>query len=216
MHLLDKMQKLSKRLSAVAALVKQDAAIADIGTDHGYIPVYLTQNKVVKNAIAMDINEGPLNSCKTLVKQEGLENKITVRLSNGLSSLQADECDTIIIAGMGGELISDILSKCSWIKDKHLILQPMTHPEIARKYLYDNGFEIDNDLIIADGKHYYSLFDAHYTGVIKNKTRIDYYLGNIKDFSQKEYFIHLLNYLKNKSKSGDNLSDVICAVEEKL
>lgn len=208
------MQVLSKRLSSIAALVHQDAAIADIGTDHGYIPVYLVKNGIAKSAVASDINEGPLNSCKALIKSEGLEDKITARLSNGLENISSSECDTIIIAGMGGELIAEILSKCSYISSKHLILQPMTHPEITRKFLFDNGFEIINDIIVADAKHHYSLFDARYTGIIEEKSKLDYYIGNIKDFSDKEYFTHLLNYLYNKSKSGEDYSSVINALEE--
>lgn len=201
-------------MSSVAALVNQDAAIADVGTDHGYIPVYLLKQGVIKSAVAVDINEGPLNSCKSLVKSEGLQDKIITRISNGLENVKSSECDTVIIAGMGGELIVKILSACDWAKEKHLILQPMTHPEIARKYLYDNGYAIDNDLIVNDDRHYYSLFDACFVGEKQNKSRVDYYLGNIKDFSKKEYFIHLLNYLNNKSKSGEDFSDVISALEE--
>lgn len=208
------MQKLSIRLSSVAALVKQDAAIADIGTDHGYIPVYLAEKKVIKSAVASDINEGPLNSCVSLVREKRLENVIRTRLSNGLASLDENDFDTIIIAGMGGELIADILSRHNYVKDKHLILQPMTHPEIARKFLFDNGFEIENDIIVKDGKYYYSIFDAYYTGKLSKKSRVDYYLGNITDFSQKEYFKHQLNYFINKSKSGEDYSDIISVLEK--
>lgn len=208
------MQKLSIRLSSVAALVKQDAAIADIGTDHGFIPVYLAEKKVIKSAVASDINEGPLNSCIALVKEKGLENIIKTKLSNGLDSLDEKDFDTIIIAGMGGELIADILSRHSFVKYKHIILQPMTHPETARKFLYDNGFEIENDIIVKDGRHYYSVFDAYYTGKVYEKRRIDYYLGNITDYSNKEYFEHLLNYFRNKSKSGEDYSDIIFALEK--
>lgn len=210
------MVSLSKRLNAVASLVKSGSSVADVGTDHGYIPVYLVENKISPFVVAMDINEKPLASCKSLVKNEGYEDVILTRLSNGLEKLDRGECDTVIIAGMGAELIVDILSNCDFVNELHLILQPMTHPEIARKYLYDNGFEINNDFIVTDAKHSYSIFDANYTGKITPKVPKDYFLGNITDFSQKEYFLHLLNYLKNKSKSGADLSDVISAVEEIL
>ncbi|MDE5964066.1 MAG: class I SAM-dependent methyltransferase [Eubacterium sp.] len=209
------MQSLSKRLSAVAGLVEKGSVIADVGTDHGYIPVYLYKSGIIKGAVAADVNEKPLASCKALVMQEELSAVIKIRLSDGLDNILPEEYDTVIIAGMGGELITDILSRAD-VRDKHIILNPMTHPEIARKYLYDNGFDIINDLIVKDGKHYYSVFDTGYTGEILPKTRADYYLGNIKDFSNKEYFEHLLNYLNNKLKSGENLKDVIKAVEEKL
>lgn len=210
------MHRLSKRLNAVASLVRPDSIIADVGTDHGYIPVYLCKTGLIRGAVAADINKGPLFSCKALVEQEGLSDKIQVRLSDGLDALHPDEFDTVIIAGMGGELIADILSRCPFVSSKHIILNPMTHPEIARKFLFDNGYEINNDIIVRDSNHCYSVFDAVYTGNITERNRADYYLGNIKDFSQKEYFIHLLNYLNNKSKSGENYSDVITALEEKL
>ncbi len=210
------MVSLSKRLNAVASLVKSGSSVADVGTDHGYIPVYLVKNNISPFAVAMDINEKPLASCKALVKEEGLEDIVQTRLSNGLEKLNKGECDTVIIAGMGAELIVDILSNCDFVNELHLILQPMTHPELARKYLFDNGFEINNDFIVTDGKHSYSIFDANYAGKITPKAQKDYFLGNITDFSQKEYFLHLLNYLKNKSKSGADLSEVISAVEEIL
>lgn len=208
------MFKLSIRLSSVAALVNQDAAIADIGTDHGYIPVYLLKNNIIKSAVASDINEGPLESCRRLVSEYELNDKVRVILSNGLDKLNEKDFDTVIIAGMGGELISEILSKKDYIKSKRLILQPMTHGEIVKKFLYDNGFEIDKDFIVKDGKHNYNIFDAYYTGACKERTRVDYYLGNIKDFSNKEYFVHLLSFLKNKSKSGQDYSDIISVLEK--
>ena len=93
------MQNLSKRLKAVASLVKKGSSVADVGTDHGYIPVYLIENDIVSSAIAMDINEKPLASCQALVKSKGLENKIQTRLSNGLENLKRGECDTVIIPG---------------------------------------------------------------------------------------------------------------------
>ena len=92
----------------------------------------------------------------------------------------------------------------------------MTHPEILRKYLCDNGFEIQNDIIVKEGRHCYSVFDAYYTGNIFNCDKSYYYLGNIKNFENKDYFNHLLNYLENKLKSGEDFSDVISAIKEKL
>jgi tRNA (adenine22-N1)-methyltransferase len=210
------MSGLSKRLTAVAELVEQGSAIVDIGTDHGYVPVYLVKNGIAKSAVALDINEGPLASCRALVESEGLSDRISVRLSDGLENVKSEEYDTVIIAGMGGELISDILSRCRDAEKKHLILQPMTHPEIARKYLYDNGYGILHDFTVADGRHHYSVFDARFTGDFRERSRADYYLGEISDFSDKEYFLHLLNYLRNKVKSGEDNDDVIAAVEKIL
>lgn len=210
------MVKLTKRLNAVASLVSLGSSVADVGCDHGYVPVYLVKNNIAVSCVAMDINEKPLASCERLVKEEMLEEKIKTRISNGLEKLEKGECDTVIIAGMGGELIVDIISRCSFSNELHFILQPMTHPEYVRKYLYDNGYEIYNDIIVNEGKHLYSVFDTKYTGKITPKTQKDYFLGNIKDFSQKEYFLHLLNYLNNKAKSGVDLTEAISAVEEIL
>ena len=209
------MQPLSPRLTAVASLVKKDSRIADIGTDHGYVPVYLYKSGVIKGAVAADVNPQPLSSCQSLVEQEGVGDAVKTRLSDGLKNIDSSEFDTVIIAGMGGELISQILSNAD-LRDKHIILNPMTHPEHARRYLYDNGYTIDKDFIVKDGRHYYSVFDAYYTGETVKRSQADYYLGNIRDFSHKDYFLHLLNYLNNKQKSGEDLSCVIKAVEEAL
>lgn len=209
------MIKLTKRLQAISNMVKRGSIPVDVGTDHGYIPVYLVQNKICKTAVACDINEGPLNSCRMLVSQSGLDDKIKCVLSNGLQSVD-DEYDTVIIAGMGGELIADILSKAENITSKNIILNPMTHPEIARKWLFDNGFEITSDIVVADGRRHYSVFSAEYVGNVGEKKQSDYYLGSITDFSDKEYFEHLLVYLKNKQKSGLDLADLIKTIEEKL
>lgn len=210
------MINLSNRLLSLAKLVRTGSRLADIGCDHGYVPVYLVQGGVCPSAIAGDINSAPLESCASLVRQFGLEKSISCVLSNGLDDISGDSIDDILIAGMGGELIADILDRCPYAKDKHIILNPMTHPEIARKWLYDNGYEIKNDFIVADGRHHYSVFDAYYTGQYTDKTDIDYFLGNINDFSDKEYFIHLLSYLKNKQKGGKDYSQLIKIIEEKI
>lgn len=210
------MIKLSNRLCTCSSIIREGKRLCDVGCDHGYVPAYLVSNGIIPSAIACDINEAPLESCKRLVTDMELEDKIKCVLSNGLESVDGNDIDDVLIAGMGGELIADILSRCTWIKEKHIVLNPMTHPELARKWLYDNGFEIDKDIIVKDGRHYYSVFDASYTGEYSPKCEADYFLGNIKDFSNKEYFEHLINYLKNKQKSGEDCSEIIRKIEEKL
>lgn len=210
------MIKLSNRLTAAASMVRRGYRLCDVGTDHGYVPVYLAEQGIINSAVACDINEGPLSSCAALVKEHGLQDKIKCILSDGLENVSPDDVDEILIAGMGGELIANILSRCDYIKSKHLILNPMTHAEITRNWLYSNGFLINKDIIVSDGSHHYSVFDAVYTGEITEKNKADYYLGNIKDFSDREYFVHLLNYLRNKQKGGGDFADVIKAIEEKI
>ena len=213
------MIKLSKRLEAAANPVRQGSRLADIGCDHGYVPVYLIQSGRIKSAVASDINEGPLASCKRLVKENNLEGKIKCVLSDGLENINLDEVDDILIAGMGGELIARILSNSDLkkLKGKHLIINPMTHPEHARRFLYENGFEIQNELVVKDGRHYYAIADAINTGAFIPYTRADLYLGKIEvNNDSKGYFEHLLKYLKNKQKSGEDFSEVIAAIEEKI
>ena len=210
------MIKLSKRLKACASLVRDGARLADIGCDHGYVPVYLTENGKTESAVASDINEGPLNSCRLLVCEYGLQDKIKCVLSDGLSKLNCEEFDDILIAGMGGELISSILSECSYVCEKHLILNPMTHPELARKWLFENGFEIKNDIVVEDAGHHYSVFDAYFTGNTTSFGDKEIFLGKISDYSDKEYFLHLINYLKNKQKGGADYSGLISEIERKI
>ena len=207
---------LSNRLAAAAKLVRSGARLADVGCDHGYVPVYLVQSGIIPSAVACDINQKPLDSCISLVNEYALNDKIKCVLSNGLQNVSGDEIDDILIAGMGGELIAEILSSCDYCNKKHLVLNPMTHPELSRKRLYDNGFEIDKDIIVSDGRHHYSVFDAYYTGAKADYTQADCFLGKIDDFSDKEYFNHLLNYLKNKQKGGYDYSALIKTIEEKL
>lgn len=209
------MIRLSNRLQAVADLVPQGTVPVDVGCDHGYVPVYLVQSGKCERAIACDVNKAPLKSCELLVQDEELEDRIKCVLSDGLDKIE-DDYDTVIIAGMGGELIANILSRNESIKTKSLVINPMTHSELVRKWLYDNDFQIDKDIIVSDANHFYSVISAHYTGVKQEACEVDYYLGEIKDFSQKQYFEHLLNYLKNKQKSGVDYSAVINAIEEKL
>lgn len=210
------MIKLSNRLCTCSSIIREGKRLCDVGCDHGYVPAYLVSNGKIPSAVACDINEGPLNSCKGLVEELELGDKIKCVLSNGLEKINKDEIDDVLIAGMGGELIANIIESCPWSKEKHFVLNPMTHPEITREWLYNNGYEIENDLIVQDGRHYYSIFDAYYTGEVKPKTKVDYFLGNIKDFSNKGFFEHLLNYLKNKQKGGEDFTEIIKTIEEKL
>ena len=210
------MVKLSKRLQLCADLVRRNVRLADIGCDHGYVPVYLVDNDYIISAVASDINEGPLNSCRQLVREYHLDDRIKCVLSDGLNNINSDMADDILIAGMGGELIADILSRCTFVKEKHLIINPMTHAEIARKWLFDNGFEICNDIVFEDAGHHYSVFDAYYKGEAVEYEPLDCYIGKVTDFSDKEYFIHLINYLKNKQKSGADFNEIIAAIERKI
>lgn len=148
--------QISGRLKAVAALVPAGGCLADIGTDHGYIPIYLIKDQKVTHAIAMDVNRGPLARAREHIVQYGLEEKIETRLSDGLEALRAGEADTIVIAGMGGPLTVRILEMG---KEKlsgcGLVLQPQSGIRTVRLWLEKNDWRIvREDMVCEDGKYY--------------------------------------------------------------
>lgn len=149
--------ELSKRLYAVAGLVTEGASVADIGTDHGYIPIYLIERKIAVRAIALDINKGPLKRAEGHIAKYGLEEQIETRLSDGLKALSPGEADTMIAAGMGGPLIIKILEEGKNVADtfSSFILQPQSEIGRVRKFLNGHGMRIVcEDMVEEDGKYY--------------------------------------------------------------
>jgi tRNA (adenine22-N1)-methyltransferase len=159
---------LDKRLGTVAALVRHGARVADIGTDHAYLPVYLLQAGVCPSAIASDIGEGPLEAARHTVTAAGLTDKISLRLGDGLAGIAPDEAEDIVIAGMGGETIAAILQAAPWVKNPalRLILQPMTRAEDLRCWLLQNGFSVLQERLVQDGRHLYPVLAAEYPGAV--------------------------------------------------
>ncbi len=156
--------ELSKRLMKIASYVENCQSIGDIGTDHGYIPIYLVKNKICEKAIASDINKGPIEKAKTNIRFEGLSKNIKCLLGPGLQPIKIGEVNGVIIAGMGGNLTRDII-----VKDiekvklyDFLILQPAQNPEVLREYLYNNNFEIINEDLVFDEGKFYELFKVKY------------------------------------------------------
>lgn len=148
---------LSKRLTALANMVTDGNRLADIGTDHGYIPIYLCQTGKIPSALAMDIGKGPLRQAQTHIAEHGLSEQIKTRLSDGMAALQFGEADTILIAGMGGGLVMKILSEGAekLTGKEELILQPQSEIALVREFLRVRNFQILNeDMILEDGKYY--------------------------------------------------------------
>lgn len=156
---------LGNRLSVCSNLVREKAKLADIGTDHAYLPIWLLKEGKIDSAIAADINEGPLEYAKQNAEKYGLSNKLTTRISDGLKEIDSNEVTDIVIAGMGGELILSIIKECDWIRDSryNLILQPMSKPEELRLGLYGMGFEIEEEIPVEDSGKVYSVIRAEYT-----------------------------------------------------
>lgn len=147
--------ELSPRLAAIAARVPAGSRLADIGTDHAYLPAYLILEGTIPSAVASDVNRGPLDRGRETAKLAGVEEKIGFRLSDGLRGLREDEADVIVIAGMGGELISRILSEAPWTRDKLLLLQPMTGQPELRQWLNGNGYRIEGETVVREGEKLY-------------------------------------------------------------
>ena len=129
--------QLQPRLQCIASLVPKGARLADIGTDHGYLPVYLLQEGTIGHAIASDINALPLAHARATAAEYGVTEKLDFRLCPGLAKLRPEECDTVAIAGMGGETILGILEAAPWTRDgaHTLILQPQTKADLLRRWL---------------------------------------------------------------------------------
>lgn len=164
------MVKISNRLMTAAALVTQGYTLADVGTDHGYIPIYLLQQKKIPAAIAMDINEGPLERAKKHIALYGLQAYIQTRLSDGVAALKPGEVEAVLIAGMGGGLVMHILKDGEKVcqSAKELILQPQSENERVREFLREEGYTIlAEDMVYEDGK-FYPMMKVQYQGENEN------------------------------------------------
>jgi tRNA (adenine22-N1)-methyltransferase len=154
------MIKLDKRLAACAALVRRRSTVADIGTDHALLPIFLWQSGWT-DIIASDVNEGPLNSARENITKHGAG--IRLVLSDGFEQLPPR--DDVIIAGMGGELIAEILAGCKHKNaDTRFILQPMTRQEVLRRELDSMGFEIIEEIIVQCTRKTYTIIHTKYIG----------------------------------------------------
>lgn len=214
-----KRKQLPIRLKTTAEFVRHGSAVADIGCDHGYLPIYLVENNIADFVIASDINKGPIESAVKNVSLANLSDKIECRLSDGLKAYKKGECFDFVFAGMGGELIRDIIADCNFLKDEkvHLIFQPMTHAEAVAKYLCENGFELGKRVFLEENKKFYTVFDAYYIGKVLPHDEAYFYLFNIENYndsSAKGYILHLLNYFKNKQKGENDFSHIIEIIEE--
>ena len=156
------MIQLSKRLKAVASFVTPGKRIADVGTDHGYVPIYLVQSERAPYALAMDINKGPLSHAKENILRYNLQNRIETRLSNGLREYNRGEAESIVIAGMGGNLMVQILSEAydKWKDDTELVLSPHSEAELVRRYLSENNMVIEEECMLIDEDKYYVVMRA--------------------------------------------------------
>ena len=152
---------ISKRLLCCASMVQPGSRVADIGTDHGYLGIYLLQSGAARHVIACDLRKDPLENARRNAKLFGVDGEMKLRLSDGLEKILPDEVDTVVMAGMGGDLIQKILSQCPWRKREGLqfILQPQSAGNVLRRWLCEDGFEIRREEPVQDGHFLYTVMD---------------------------------------------------------
>ena len=222
--------KLSERLELVLSFVEPGESAADVGTDHGHVPVELVRRTIVKKAVAMDVRKGPLSRATENIALAGLADKIETRLSDGVAKLQPGEADSVVIAGMGGELIIKILEngRHMWDSVKQWVLSPQSEIFKARRWLFENGFVIrKEDMVLEDGK-FYTVMDVRrkhpeVTGenlvLSKDPAEKETGLSEISEESRMlygEYLIRtknkvLLTYLKEEEEKLKRFSEDLSA-----
>lgn len=218
--------QLSKRLFAVSEMVTSNSRLADIGTDHGYIPIYLIENKRIPRAIAMDVNKGPLNRAKENIELHGLGEYIETRLSDGAAALHSGEADAVVIAGMGGGLVIKILTEGSEVLEsvKELILQPQSELAFVRRHLQDNHYAvIEENMVLDDGKYYPMMKVIH--GKMDYEREIDFKYGKLlleqkneclKSFLDKEERTYEKVLETLRGNDGEHAKQRIAEVEHEL
>ena len=208
---------ISERLKCVASLVNKGARVADIGTDHAYLPIYLVQNGISNKVYACDVRKEPLRRAKLHIDEYGLSDKITTKLCDGLKGINKGDVDTVTICGMGGKLMKNIL-KAGIDKlgdNTQLVLSAQSELKDFRKYLLETGIDIKSEhMLLEDGKYYF-IFDCVYN------TQDEYYL-NVTNIQQNNIYenaavasdIHNNNIHKEDCDKEDNDKKKITAYAE--
>ena len=184
---------LSNRLQAVADLVTPGSRVADIGCDHAYISIYLVEHKISPHVIAMDVNQGPIDRAKENIIKYGYEDRIETRKSDGLEKLKAGEADTVLIAGMGGALTIQILTRYKEVTHslKELILQPQSEIHLVRRAMRNIGFIITEENMMKEDGKYYVMMRAKANAPAANEE------ANTPVRTEHDYFGRLLLERKN-------------------
>lgn len=211
-------------------MVRSGKIAADIGTDHAYLPAWLVLNNICPSALACDLRKGPLDNAKKTVELYGIEDKITLRLSDGFDKIEPFEADDFIMCGMGGTLMAELVARAYWLKDpeKLLILQPQSHAEDIRAFLIKNGFEILTEDACNDGGKLYCAFSARYCGKSKDYSEGYIYYGKLPKCKKDEahqYLCKTVSRLKTKLEAEKThgspetaayLDRIISETEEKI
>lgn len=206
--------ELSIRLKTISNLVDKCHAIVDVGTDHGYIPIYLTDKGLCDKAIASDINRGPVDKAKKNVSFYGMRDKVECRLGPGLTTIKKGDVQGAIIAGMGGNLIRDIILQ-SYDVFKELnfaVLQPSQNPEVLRKFLYEEGITILEEDLCLDEGIYYEVMKVKFEG--KSPVSIPEIYYEVSSSLLKSGNVHVKDYLMEKIDNNKKILSKIQDVTE--
>lgn len=185
-------------------------SVADIGTDHGYLPIYLSQKGAVTKAIACDVNTGPLERAKKNIKEAGMESRILTRLGSGLSPILPGEAETVVLAGMGGMLIIELLKNSPEVIKtvKQIVLQPQQDIEKVRRFLHDIHFQVKDEALLWEEGKFYIAIQAE-PGEERYEKDVYYYFGKpllekrhdllpIYIESKKETLLGILEHLQHQ------------------
>lgn len=214
---------LSKRLTAAVGFVRQGAVLADIGTDHAYLPIYAVENGIAERAVAADINKKPLASARANTEGHGLTDKITCVLTSGFDGLDGYGITDAVIAGMGGELIASIVDAADFIRRDgfRLIIQPMTMPEAARAALFRNGFSVICEYTLKEDGKMYTVIAADYTGKITKASVFALLYGNLNARKYESVEVEYEYFKREIAKykriiEGKRMAGIIPEEEEKI
>ena len=192
--------RLPPRLAAVAEMVPAGSKLIDVGTDHGLLPICLLQEGRIVSAVASDIRTGPLSRARANAARHHTEN-IRFVLCDGLSGISPEEADTIVIAGMGGETIASIISSAPWCREKILLLQPMSRPEVLRKFLCSSELRITEETLVKDGGRIYSVIKAE-KGEPLALSEAELYVGPAGLISKQPLFTELTEQRMKKIRNA--------------
>ena len=212
---------LDSRLSLCADFVRVGAKLADIGTDHAYLPVKLALDGKVQSAVAADINAEPLSRGTETINKYNVPHIVSTKLCDGLCAFEAGEVTDIVIAGMGADTIIGIISAADWLRnpDVRLILQPMTKSERVITYLYENGFEIlEQKCCIAEGKPY-TVMCVSYTGNSTSCTEYFSYTGKLcpeKYEDDKTFLSQQVRILEKRNAADSRFGALAQQIKERI
>ncbi len=212
---------LDARLSLCAEFVRENSRVADIGTDHAYLPVHLVLKGKVSSAIAADIAPEPLKKGSETIEKYMLSDKIEARLSEGLCEIDKCEVDDIVIAGMGGDTIISILDDAPWVKDSDisLIIQPMTKVHRVIRYLYKEGFEIKKQSTCTASGKLYTVMAVSYVGVPRNVSSEFSYTGILcpeKNDMDRLYLKHQVEVLYKRARGDIKYREIADKISERI